>query len=481
MRCRRYLTALISVALLACAQAKPVAGTDAALASADSAGETAGSDSPVTVAATPAAVSRVWLGVAGLPENMMGNAANGTPLHWAVPRQGFSVDVHAQASGDPITAPVLTVKQGDQGQATALNGLWQSEGKDLWRWSSQLTDLAVGLTEIDVALGSQIAGIIVQVADRTPQIDPFETIDPWLLTFSRDTGGVQVVPLGDSATVTITDKPNGKVDFDETLAAFGLQGGDPAFNTALRALFLARLRQWLHTFYLHDPQTGAIGPGSIRVQFLFEGDPELATIDPGTLSKMAIGGVPPVQPDGKQLFGLATIDIGNHNANDDSVPGLGVFTFSMVRAALAQPVALTLLQGVLPALGGQPFGALPTDTKLLDLKLDVDKLPDGPERDRAGLFLLELRLLSLAVASVTAHEMGHSLGMIAPGMPPHGLLGGVAGPWVIKPQDQHHIDTIGPNLMQTGDSFDPAELLTQTPAFSPLEGGYLRRQLLILP
>lgn len=200
------------------------------------------------------------------------------------------------------------------------------------------------------------------------------------------------------------NKPNGVADFDETLAAFGLQGGDPQFNKAMRALFLGRVRQWLHTFYLHDPVTGAIGPDGVRVQLVFEGDPELGQIDPKLLSRMAIGGIAPEQPDGKQLFGLAEIDLRNTKPNNDAVPGLGVFTFSMVRAALAQPIAVTLLPGVLPALGGQPFGQLPSDSKLL-----------------------------------------------------------------------------GPNLMQTGDSFDPSELLAQAPAFSPLEASYLRRQLLVLP
>ena len=132
----------------------------------------------------------------------MGNAANGKPLHWALPSQGFAVDGHAEADGNPAVAPQLTSVTGGVTQVLLVGGAWLPEGKLAWRWSTQIGDaqLPIGAVELDVALGDHVVGIVVQVADRSPATDPFEAIDPWLLTFSRDTGSVQVAPLGDAAT-----------------------------------------------------------------------------------------------------------------------------------------------------------------------------------------------------------------------------------------------------------------------------------------
>lgn len=429
-------------------------------------------------------ITAAWLGVENLPQNLLGNAANGQPLHWALPRQGFTVDLHAQAPSQPGAPIDLAAYPADGAAPIALAAAanWLADGKQAW-----VAHIAVPPDELKPGewqlafkyAGDATATLQLTVAQRSPDIDPFDLEDNWLLVFSRDLNGLQVAKVADEVTVTTTDGANGVADFDESLAAFGLLGGDKTFNQKMRQLFLERFRRWMRLFFLLDPQTGQITDQSVRIRIFLEGD-DLGGLAPAEVSKMAVGGLAPQLPDKKQLFGLATIDLWNAHSNDDAVPGLGVFTYSMVKAALAQPVAVALLQGVLPALGGQPFGSVKGDDALLDPQLENQKLPEDPKYDRARLFLLEMRLLSMAIASVTAHEMGHSLGMIHPGLPPHGLLGGVPGPWVVKPQDEHHIDTVGPNLMQTGDSFDPAELLGNTPAFSPLELGYLRRKLLIL-
>lgn len=68
-----------------------------------------------------------------------------------------------------------------------------------------------------------------------------------------------------------------------------------------------------------------------------------------------------------------------------------------------------------------------------------------------------------------------------PGLPQHGLLAGIDGAWLAGPNDGWHIDTPGPNLMQPGSALNIAEILSQTPAFSPLEFAYLQRKILILP
>lgn len=429
----------------------------------------------------PPTVARVWLGVEGLPEALMGQAPGGPPFRWALPRQGFRVDVHAQADGPLQAAP--TVQVALDGVETPLSlvstGGWQPDPPDGQRWTAEVPAGVLPATDLKLrAIVGAVPGpwVPLRVAERVAAVDPFENPDPWLVILSRDAAKLEVTWQGDTPLVATVDGADGQIDLDQSLAALGLQGGDAKWNAGLRALFRERLRAVLRQLFLQDPATGALQPDSIRVQIWLEGD---QGVPKDGLSRIAIGGKAPLKPGKKRLFGLAKLDPRNDHADDDSQPGWGVFTFSMVAAVLENPLGVALLKDVLPTGDGQPFGSLPEDAALLDPALDPLKLPED-QRPRAELFRLVTRLLVLGVASVTAHEMGHSLGLIEPGLPPHGLLGGVAGPWVVQAQDSHHLDTAGPNLMQTGDSFNPTEILAQTPAFSPLEAGYLRRRLLVL-
>lgn len=460
---------LALILLPGCTAVPPVASVRAPVTAADvQASTTTDAANPQDTAQAHA--QSIWLGIEDLPASMLGSDVGAAPFTWAVPTQGFQLDVHVVApSSPPQDRPRLA--------GLPLTGTWTAaEDGAVFRAEMQLPAGPRTLTVAWADASSPPLG--VEVVDRTAELDPFDAVDPWLVTRSRDGESLQVVPQADGTLqVLATPGADGVADVVAALQALGMQGGTAQWNAALQTLLWQRVRTWLWTFYHLDPQTGAQLPGSVRIQLFLEGD-DLGGIDPQHLNRIALGGDAP--EDQPSLFGLAHVDLRNAQVEDDAAPGYGIFTTSLVRAVLANPAGVALLQDVLPG-SGQPFGSLPTDAKLLDAQLDPQTMPEGPERDRAALFALELRLLSLALASITAHEIGHSLGLIAPGLPPHGLLGGVPGPWVVTAQDQYHLDTPGPNLMQTGKSFNPAEILGQTPAFSALELGYLRRRLLVLP
>jgi hypothetical protein len=277
--------------------------------------------------------------------------------------------------------------------------------------------------------------------------------------------------------------PIGVPDFEEALGAAGLFGGDDAWRQAVLARIRGQMRAHILEFFHLGPD-GAIGDDSVRIRFHFQGDagePPADTWAGLGWSRIAIGGDDSMPAGAHTYFGRAALDWDNTSADDDTGPDRGIFTTSFLRFLLGSPVTAVLFADYTPASNGQPFGSLASDQRFVAPDFDPATLPAGPERVRAARFKLLVDAVSLALAAVTAHEIGHSLGLVKPGPPPTGLLGGVDGPWVVEPLDENHIDIAGPNLMQSGSSFRLAEILDQPPRFEAVSLAYLRRRLIVLP
>ena len=144
---------------------------------------------------------------------------------------------------------------------------------------------------------------------------------------------------------------------------------------------------------------------------------------------------------------------------------------------------MLLVADLRPAVGGVPFGAGPHDATFIGRDLAPEDVPDlDDNRHRCELYNLFMEFGSLALASILAHEMGHSLGLVPPGLPPQGLFAGVEADWVVTLAPDAHIDTAGLNVMQTGASVNWFEALAgDRPRFEPLSWAYLRRQLVVGP
>lgn len=514
---RERLLALALCALPACA---PVDGTPAvhvttadagaaadaatadAPASADAASDGAGLDGAGLDAGPPcgsAAPTRLWLTVNGLDEAMSGLEPGqwqgvSSTFHWAVPPVDWTLEVHMvhPPGWCPAGAPTLT--WGKVGQLAPLadaapTGSWQSTDVG-HRWLAQVdAPLPGGLGMF--RLGASLDGLNstllpLQVAERTVDIDPFANVDRWAILLSRDRGKLTVTYQGGKFAVATqgAPEPDGEADFVEALSALGLLGGDAAFNSAMLAWFRSRFIKLIREFYLLDPADGAIGADSVRVQILLEGDPGLpakAKLAAEGWSQIAVGGEDPnYKPGGQTFFGRAEVDWFNQQVNDDTKPHLGVFTTAVVRMVLTNSAGAALLKGYAPASAGKPYGSQPGDADFLADDFDPEALAPGPKRSRGLQFKLVGRLLVLALASVTAHEMGHSLGLVRSGLPPQGMLADVSGPWAVQTVPGGHVDTPGFNLMQTGSSFSFADLASGTPRFAASNLGYLRRRFLML-
>lgn len=319
-----------------------------------------------------------------------------------------------------------------------------------------------------------------ELAELTDQLNPFVEIDPWGIVVDRDLSGLSVEYDG-TFTVSYDREPNGVPDINEALAAIGMLGGDEAFNAAVMDLFLETFRAQLREFFLLDPETGAPGPDGVPISIAFNTDADAPPVEEWAMlgwSRIGLGGPPPADDQG--LFGRARLDWNNQNAEDNTVPGLGIFTTTFVGVALTSTIITTLLVDYIAEAGGAPFGSLPGDAALLDIERPLDQFPDDT-RSRAQRFRFLVENFSLAVAAVMAHEIGHSLGLVKEGAPPAGMLAGIEGDWAVQVVPGGHLDTPGFNLMQPGSAFSFSDVLRSRPAFSSICLAYLRGQIILRP
>jgi hypothetical protein len=454
-------------------------------------------DAAVADAAPPIA-TRVWVGVNDIPEDMLGAAPARwmdapVTFAWTLPPDRWTIEVHVEAGPgwQPDDMPYLLWRFVSAAHAPVVigagdvspeGGEWAAiEGGRVWR--AQVVN-APSPDAGDYTLQAKVGDLLstplrLAVAPLTPEADPFDAVDRWVVVFSRDLGTVRVDYADRAFTVVTEGGPDGTPDFEEALAAVGLLGGDDAWREAILGRVRESMRGWMHRFFWLGPD-GAIGDDSVRIRIAFEGDADAPAPDAEGWSRIAVGGDDPHPEEGRAFFGRAALDWNNTSVDDDTQPGRGIFTTSFLRFLMVNPITAILVAEYAPASGGHPFGSEPGDAALLTPDLDPATLPEA-QRTRAARFKLLMDYVPLALASVTAHEIGHSLGLVKPGPPPYGLLGGVEGPWVVEPLDEDHIDTPGPNLMQSGRSFRLSEAFGEPPAFNAPNLAYLRRRLVVLP
>ena len=466
-------------------------------------------DAPVD--AGPIAPGRVWVGINELPENMLGTTAvvwegRSQTFRWSVPSVGWTANVTVEHDGRwaPVEMPYLLwryvssvgePKTFEAEDFSPTGGEWVSiHGGH--RWTGRLVEPVPGdpgTYSLQAAVDGEISAALAVDLDRLDEaVDPFVDVDHWVVTFSRDRGELMIGPNEQGDLEVGTQRPgvpNGEPDFEEAARAIGLLGGDAAWNQGVLARLRRAMREHIHGFlFQHDAGPGAPGElddDSVRLVVHFEGDEDLPLAEAWAglgWSQIAVGGSDPRYLEtGETLYGRADIDWNNQAANDNTGSSRGVFTTTFVRVLVTHPLTAALILDYVPAAGGTPFGSLPGDAPFAAPDFDPNDLPPEADAGRAGRFDFMIRMYGMALASVTTHEMGHSLGLVRPGPPPDGLLAGVPGAWVDGEVEGAHIDTPGFNLMQSGSSFDFADALEGPPAFNAVNLAYLRRRIVSRP
>lgn len=418
------------------------------------------------------------------------------PFRLLLPTHGFVVNVQLRLGGAPLAdAPVSVRCEGPDGPLAApCDGGELADGLVDGR-SLEVTEAMAFPVAREVVLRATVTDAIgrtaqdaltVEIAERTPALDPFDAPETWLLTFDRDFHTIGSEVVGGRLVVNAEPTPNGVPDFLEDLAAVGLRSDDSAEGAAElvrdgRTGASAILEGLLVDATVAEMREHFDG---VRIDFAVAGEP--GAPDPseftegGDFSILGFGGL---GAEGDVAFGRALIDDHNQGQQDDSVYGLGIFTTTVARFLLTSALSADVVARFSPGLG-TPIGMHPGDARILAEGYDRAAETDPEVAARAGDLQFILGLAPVGLAALASHEVGHSLGLVPAGAPPRGLFGGEAsGTFIVGPSTDRHIDTRGLNMMQTGEalSMNPADIVTGTPHFYPLARAYLRRQLLYDP
>jgi hypothetical protein len=281
-------------------------------------------------------------------------------------------------------------------------------------------------------------------------------------------------PLGNPQTIFLDfdqDRSLGpEVDFLEDLREYGLSSAaDLDLEAQMRDRLVGEILNRVHPFYGRNPDGS---PGGDPVNIVF-----VATPPGGSYSRLCVGGATGVAT----LLGAANLDTNNRNeASDECHPLLvlyGIFPQAIDNLWGSDAEYQAAFHPLDPDEGGVPVGDHALDAAVLSPSFDPDQAT-AEELDRLQTIENGVDAFAQVVATATAHETGHMLGLTEPGPAPAGLFGGTSG----GTQDHNVTPTGGtPSenyLMNRGGSFSFQDMTgrggTALPVFRALNWAYLR-------
>jgi hypothetical protein len=470
------------------------------------------------------------LTVNGIPDYMSGSVPvmldSGTPadpsddvevaIRHQVARDRFTVDVLLTSDpADPIDEATLAltadVELGGVPAGGDLSGLLEfdeGERDRARRARVQMTPALAPppglvtwtLSARAVSGRMHVRTITVDAVELTPALDPFDAPLVWLFRTDVDFFTTTREELGASSYgLRSTAFPNGQPDFDEELRLMGALGSDEGLNARYLGWIRELLRKEVYRYYGIAPD-GTPRDG-IAFEIVWQGEPGAPDpadySDTGTFSMMRFGGI------FNGAIGFSKYSEHQIERSNNARIGRGVATSAILNG-------LTSINLLSPALGpinprvGARVGDDPNDAVVLDP--GFDPYADHPDEVLERYRDLETvaTYIALAVAPITAHEMGHAMGLVPLGLPPQGFFGGRPDVTFVGDQltNGRHADLPGVSLMQSGGGdqlalvqqlldlieteprvrlIELAQILSKETRLSPLSRAYLQRKLTYLP
>ncbi|MEY3163086.1 MAG: hypothetical protein RIT25_3081 [Planctomycetota bacterium] len=391
-----------------------------------------------------------------------------------VPPHGFTIDLVA-ASGAGQELDLSSVVFALNGPATGPTSDQLLAHASFTATSlSVLVPASLQLTPGTWQLGASVADLAGNRATCTPVT--FEVTEPSarMLPFDR----LQVVWL----RADLDRNGNGIPDFDDDMLRLGLAtAGDPrGTNAWVRNQVLAGIVAKAHELFGRDASGDPVGTGASPVRFTLEAPAGLPHM------QVAIGGLDPLGNPARTygdtstgVLGRARYDHRNQNLeerNTDAGAGLGVFPGEMYlyQARVHRqlyPYSLTWFaqrfMALCPDMGGTPAGSGSLDAQVLRDEFEWSQA-NSTAQARWTQVLQAADDWAVVTGIITAHEVGHSLGLVAPGASPNGLLGDAT---------LHESTATAADVMSASVGYEA--MLSLPYRFRDLSMAYLRQRILL--
>lgn len=434
------------------------------------------------------------LSVGRIPDHMNGSESylsdSGTTVSFGVsiPPHGYRVTVdYVAAIGGGVIDPTLLSVSADRDlgafpAGTNLAANFTADASNAYWDVPSTAALSTGHVTFTASIGDQFGNrsqeksYTAKIVSADGLYRPFEITDLWYLDFQTD---LFTTTFSGGATVSIstTNAANGIPDWLEDLKIVGLQTDNPTAacaalgtNAILASLTKSETLGRLNELYGRDFDGSGDGYHA-NLRF---------TLTPGgARSSIRIGG-DDVNPG--YTLGRAQYDYRNVNGNADVSNNLGVFFTNMIQFYVNSSFTFRNRFDPLIAGRGTPAGEDPLDHIVLDPSFDrLDPGNTAAENTRYDRIYNAIDALARSVAVVAAHEIGHSIGLCANGVPPAGLFGGVNdAPFAGTYTTDYHFDSSGNNIMAAALSFSTS--LITGPAgyrFNELNEAYLREWIIL--
>ncbi len=435
------------------------------------------------------------LTVGEIPETMNGSTSytdgGGDTVNFSltIPTQGSQLraEYESGSGGFPIDINTLSITADqDFGSLTAganLGGEFDpNSSQALWTvpGGNALTS-GVNVTlsaRISDNLGNQSTAttLTVKAVQASGGLEPFDFVDTWHINFDSDLFETTFSGTSTIAVVS-TAGANGTADYTEDLRILGLQSSSPTApsdSLGTNAILL----DWVKTetmgrlFELFGKNFDGTGDG-------FNANLRFQTTSAGATSAIRIGG-----DDAQTGFtlGRAQFDYRNGGGNSNTSTTLGVFITNMIEFYINSSFTFQNVFNPLVPGRGTPAGEDALDHIVLAPSFDrLSGSNSAAENDRYDEIATAVDAMARIGAVVLAHEIGHSIGLVAQGLPPDGLFGGVTdAPFSGFYTTDFHFDSSGNNVMAAALSFSTALISTSDKYhFNELNEAYLREWILL--